>query len=122
MRFKKLIESRSTGWNADELYRITSILDELNNINYEINFCSRGAFSSSHTYAELSNSLQSLAKDLADAAEDIADVDAYYDELDEDTVKLPNGKWANVGKAGSHGQFNTKKEADAQRRAMFVNK
>ena len=39
----------------------------------------------------------------------------------EDTVKQGD-KWVNKGKAGPHGEFNTKKEADAQRRAMFANK
>ncbi len=42
----------------------------------------------------------------------------------EDTVKLKDGKWANVGDDGKvdSGTFKTKKEADAQRRAMFANK
>ncbi len=39
--------------------------------------------------------------------------------LSEDTVKQ-NGKWVNKGKEGTHGTFRTKKEADAQRRAMFA--
>ena len=39
----------------------------------------------------------------------------------EDTVKQGD-TWVNKGKAGTHGEFNTKKEADAQRRAMFANK
>ena len=41
----------------------------------------------------------------------------------EDIEKLPNGKWANVGKDGKtdSGKFKTKKEADAQRKAMFAN-
>ena len=40
--------------------------------------------------------------------------------LEEDTVKQ-NGKWVNKGKEGTHGTFKTKKEADAQRKAMFAN-
>lgn len=40
--------------------------------------------------------------------------------LSEDTIKQ-NGKWVNKGKEGTHGKFRTKKEADAQRRAMFAN-
>ena len=45
--------------------------------------------------------------------------DTYGEKcLDEDTVKQ-NGKWVNKGKEGTHGKFKTKKEADAQRRAMF---
>lgn len=39
----------------------------------------------------------------------------------EDTKKIKDHKWVNKGKAGSHGTFKTKKEADAQRKAMFAN-
>ena len=50
--------------------------------------------------------------------------DLHWEGLDEcvseGTVKQ-NGKWVNIGKEGSHGKFNTKKAADAQRRAMFAN-
>lgn len=39
----------------------------------------------------------------------------------EDTVKKPNGKWVNRGDDGEeHGEFKTKKAADAQRKAMFA--
>ena len=43
--------------------------------------------------------------------------------LSEVTRKTKDGKWANVGKDGKadSGTFKTKKEADAQRRAMFAN-
>ena len=53
---------------------------------------------------------------------DIHVSDIVKDKLDEDTVKH-NGKWVNVGKDGKadSGKFNTKKEADAQRKAMFAN-
>lgn len=43
------------------------------------------------------------------------------DKLAEDTEKKANGKWVNKGKEGEHGEFDTKSEADAQRRAMFAN-
>ena len=40
----------------------------------------------------------------------------------EDTVRKSNGKWTNRGKDGKeHGEFNTKKQADAQRKAMYAN-
>ena len=39
--------------------------------------------------------------------------------LSEDTIKQ-NGKWVNKGKEGTHGTFKTKKEADAQRKAIFA--
>lgn len=40
--------------------------------------------------------------------------------LNEDTVKTSKGKWVNKGEEGTHGTFDTKKEADAQRKAMFA--
>ena len=43
----------------------------------------------------------------------------FNESLDEDTIKQ-NGKWVNKGKEGTHGTFKTKKEADAQRKAMFA--
>ena len=43
-----------------------------------------------------------------------------YAKLKEDTIKQ-NGKWVNKGDEGTHGKFKTKKEADAQRKAMFAN-
>lgn len=45
----------------------------------------------------------------------------YDESLEEDTVKKANGKWTNRGDDGTeHGEFDTKKEADAQRKAMFA--
>ena len=47
--------------------------------------------------------------------------DEVDESLKEDTVKQGK-KWVNKGDSGkTHGKFNTKKEADAQRRAMFAN-
>ena len=43
----------------------------------------------------------------------------YFEGLKEDTVKQGN-HWVNKGKEGTHGKFRTKKEADAQRKAMFA--
>ena len=42
-------------------------------------------------------------------------------KLQEDTVKNSKGKWVNKGEEGTHGEFDTKKEADAQRKAMYAN-
>ena len=47
--------------------------------------------------------------------------DDINESLTEDTVKTSDGKWTNKGKEGTHGKFKTKKAADAQRKAMFVN-
>lgn len=59
--------------------------------------------------------------------DEVIDVDDDFDDdfgfgegLKEDTVKKDN-KWVNKGKEGTHGEFKTKKEADAQRKAMFAN-
>lgn len=41
-------------------------------------------------------------------------------KVNEDTIKTSDGKWTNKGKEGTHGKFKTKKEADAQRKAMFA--
>lgn len=41
------------------------------------------------------------------------------EKCDEDTVKQGN-YWVNKGKEGTHGKFKTKKEADAQRAAMYA--
>ena len=51
-----------------------------------------------------------------------ADTEDYFDfdDLDEDTIKTSKGKWVNKGDEGTHGTFDTKKEADAQRKAMFA--
>ena len=43
-----------------------------------------------------------------------------HESLKEDTVKQGD-KWVNKGDEGTHGEFKTKKEADAQRKAMFAN-
>ena len=39
--------------------------------------------------------------------------------ISEDTIKQ-GSSWVNKGKEGTHGKFKTKKEADAQRKAMFA--
>lgn len=42
-------------------------------------------------------------------------------KIEADTVKKKNGKWVNRGDTGEeHGEFATKKEADAQRKAMYA--
>ena len=48
------------------------------------------------------------------------EIDEVDECLTEDTVKQ-DSKWVNKGKEGTHGKFKTKKEADAQRKAMFAN-
>ena len=62
-----------------------------------------------------------IATTISMFGDDAVDTDSA--EINEDTVKTKDGKWANVGKDGKvdSGKFKTKKEADAQRKAMFAN-
>lgn len=48
-----------------------------------------------------------------------AEKEAKREPLEEDTIKQ-GASWVNKGKEGTHGKFKTKKEADAQRKAMFA--
>ena len=50
----------------------------------------------------------------------VSELNPLKNVLGEDTVKQ-DGKWVNKGAEGTHGEFKTKKEADAQRKAMFAN-
>ena len=49
------------------------------------------------------------------------EIEVNSESLEEDTEKNSKGKWVNKGKEGTHGEFKTKKEADAQRKAIFAN-
>lgn len=76
-------------------------------------------------------------EDIEDGEKEIEDIDVVEESLDnekvnktlkdarklEDVEKLPNGKWANVGKDGKadSGTFKTKKEAESQMKAMYAN-
>ena len=47
---------------------------------------------------------------------------SFKDEIVENTIKTKSGKWVNKGDTGeTHGEFKTKKAADAQRKSMFAN-
>jgi len=80
---------------------------------------------------ELQKALEMLSPNAANIAEGeveseelIKDIDAgspVDESLTEDTEKKSNGKWVNKGADGEHGEFKTKKAADAQRKAMFAN-
>lgn len=79
-----------------------------------------------HNYMSDGTYFDSYIRELYDEFGDPnAEEDEYEDEeesLKEDTVKQGN-KWVNKGNTGkTHGEFKTKKQADAQRKAMFVNK
>ena len=69
---------------------------------------------------------KTLAKMINNNASDKAIYSFLYEcyegkeDIKEDTVKK-DGKWVNKGKEGTHGEFKTKKAADAQRKAIFAN-
>lgn len=74
------------------------------------------------------NPIEDLYGDWRKSAEDNHEyfekyIDYINKVLDEDVKKLSNGKWANVGKDGkaNSGTFKTKKEAEAQMKAMYAN-
>lgn len=118
----ELTESLDDGWELDG-YIINDVLDNIYNLQYEINNTVRGVYSNAYTYSDLANYIRNLATDLNDAADEIDDLGNDINEcLYEDTVKTKSGKWVNKGDTGeTHGEFRTKKEADAQRRAIFAN-
>lgn len=64
----------------------------------------------------------SSEKDMDDFEEESLTLELKDNEsLEEDTVQKSNGKWTNRGDDGTeHGEFDTKAEADAQRKAMFA--
>lgn len=70
----------------------------------------------------LNNYTPQLAHELIDEMKATIFDMSTEESLKEDTVKKSNGKWTNRGNSGKeHGEFKTKKEADAQRKAMFAN-
>lgn len=78
---KHLCESSSDGWNEEVLYDVTYILDKLQNINYEISSCVRGAYSNCKTYSELGKYLEELGNNLSNLGEEISE---YEEDSDED--------------------------------------
>jgi len=70
------------GWNKDELYRLTTALEEAQALSYEINNCVRGCYSGARTYEELKAYVEKLANKFQEAADDIDG--AWLDSHDED--------------------------------------
>ena len=78
---------------------------------------------------ELQNPQYKSALMIAMNAWDVPSICVFYpnktvqiikEPVEENTVKQGNS-WTNKGKEGTHGKFKTKKQADAQRKAMFAN-
>lgn len=89
----------------------------LNVVNY---FLSTPQFIKQYGYTKHNVSV-SNRKEIAEYLLDDFMEEIDYEELQEDTVKTKNGKWTNRGDDGEeHGEFKTKKEADAQRKAMYA--
>lgn len=80
---KHLCESSNDGWNEEVLYDVTYILDKLQNINYEISSCVRGAYSNCKTYSELGKYLEELGDSLSNLGEEISE---YEEESDDEDV------------------------------------
>lgn len=90
----------------------------LNVVNY---FLSTPQFIKQYGYTKHNVSVPNR-KEIAEYLLDDFMEEIDYEELQEDTVKTKNGKWTNRGDNGeTHGTFRTKKEADAQRKAMYAN-
>ena len=110
----------------------SDILDYLYRINDIINIDSIIYFMVISNTLYISNNLdlplEQLLRDCLDSKlssifskDEIEQATDYHDApIIEDTVKQGNS-WTNKGKEGTHGTFKTKKEADAQRKAMFAN-
>lgn len=82
---KHLCESSSDGWNEEVLYDVTYILDKLQNINYEISSCVRGAYSNCKTYSELGKYLEELGDSLSNLGEEISEYEEESDDVDEES-------------------------------------
>ena len=69
---------------------------------------------------ELSGNIQDIIAQISDLFTESYSVEESTN-ISADTVKKKNGKWVNRGDTGEeHGEFRTKKEADAQRKAMYA--
>lgn len=74
----------------------------------------------SHPYTKYAGALKDESITDAIIRKAVKDIIAQKSEpITEDTVEV-NGKWVNKGEEGTHGEFDTKAEADAQRKAMFA--
>ena len=71
-------------------------------------------------YQYVEDKIKKLTQDLDEINKKIKELTGKNESLTEDTVKQGN-YWVNKGDEGTHGKFKTKKEADAQRKAMFAN-
>ncbi len=70
---------------------------------------------------ELSGNIQDIIAQISDLFADEKYPVEESTNINADTVKRKNGKWVNRGDTGEeHGEFRTKKEADAQRKAMYA--
>ena len=85
-------------------------------------FLSQPMFIKQYGYTKQTVNVPTRKEVASNLLDDYMEEIEFEDEkLTEDTIKKPNGKWVNRGDDGEeHGEFKTKKEADAQRRAMYA--
>ena len=77
---ESVLNESSDGWDESKLDELKYILDKLENLNYEINNCVRGAYSYCKTYEELGHYISDLADSLGNIGEDVS----LYVEDEED--------------------------------------
>ena len=121
-----LKESTSQSYIPLDLYRkISKLVSNAVGVGMTIDYILGG--NDYITHKEKINAVIDTLERYSDAFMGVADdlrvfLDKMYDEsLQEDTVKTKSGKWTNRGDTGeTHGEFRTKKEADAQRKAIWA--
>ena len=110
------------GYEPDVASKVHSKLGD-----YTLTFDKKNNFSnvypikkSGEEFDEIVNALKVFGKNLLPSSAKTCITIDGNEPLTEDTIKQ-NGKWVNKGKEGTHGTFKTKKQADAQRKAIFAN-
>ena len=125
-RLRRIMSAESTT-KQDQLSEMISQLDD--DFEYALSGLEKLSRSSNADIesgiaiaTELSGSIQDIIAQISDlfTGSYSADVEESTN-INADTVKKKNGKWVNRGDTGEeHGEFRTKKEADAQRKAMYA--
>lgn len=69
------------GWNTDKLENLTSVLNDIYSLQYEIESCVRGAYTGAHTYEELGQYIQELGNQLI---EEGTFIESFIGEEDEE--------------------------------------
>lgn len=60
------------GWNEDKVYCVLQVLDDINQMEYEVRNCIRGCYTGCYTYKDLGEYIKQLGERLAEAGEETA--------------------------------------------------